>query len=425
MKVALIIEHFDATRGGAEHFTVWLAKGLAGRGHEVHVVCHDVAPRVNRYRQATQRASHDADRSHQAHPPEEVAHDGVHVHRMRGMRLNSGLGFRMFGRKARGWCEAHRPEVVHSMTVAYAGDLYHPHAGVYTAIQAQAVAQRNPGREAKWKQLMLQLSGKQRTLLALERRAVLPAAEGGAKRIISLCRMMTEQLWQYYGVDGGQVVELPNPRIATKAAFDEGAMAERREWFRSHYKLGAGDRVAAFVGHDFRRKGLRYAIEAVAKTRDWKLIVVGLGKAREYVELANALGVGDEAAAAKGVAPRVLFVGPTKEMDTVYAASDALLLPTFYDSFGLVVLEAFAHGLPVVSTEFLGAGYLVKEHNAGVIVGSPREIEAMARALEGLPARGSAEQTALAKRALEASAGMLPEAYLDKLVALYKDVAVR
>ncbi len=204
MKVALIIEHFDATRGGAEHFTVWLAKALAGRGHEVHVVCHDVAPRVNKYRQATQRASHDADRSHQAHPPEEVSHDGIHIHRLRGMRLNSGLGFRLFGRRARAWCAEHRPDVAHSMSVAFPGDVYHPHAGVYAAIQAQAVAQRDPGAPAKWKRLMLHLSGKQRTLLALEERAVRPAAEGGAIRIVSLCRMVTEQLERHYGMDGSR-----------------------------------------------------------------------------------------------------------------------------------------------------------------------------------------------------------------------------
>ena len=86
-------------------------------------------------------------------------------------------------------------------------------------------------------------------------------------------------------------------------------------------------------------------------------------------------------------------------------------------------MEALAHGLPVVSTEFLGAGYLVKEFQAGAIVRSPREIEAMARILEGLPVRGTAEERALAERARRASAGMLPEAYLDKLLALYKDVA--
>ena len=56
MKVALIIEHFDATRGAAEHLAVWVANALAKGGHEVHVVCHDVTSRINRYRQATQRA---------------------------------------------------------------------------------------------------------------------------------------------------------------------------------------------------------------------------------------------------------------------------------------------------------------------------------------------------------------------------------
>jgi glycosyltransferase involved in cell wall biosynthesis len=426
MKIALIIEHFDATRGGAEHFTVWLARELGKRGHEVHVVCHDVAARVNKYRQATQRASHDADRSQQAggggeHPPGEAAHEGIHIHRIRGMKLNSGLGFRLFGKRARRWCQAHKPEVVHSMTVAYPGDVYQPHAGVYAAMQAQAVASRSTGAQAKWKQLMQTLSVKQRTLLALERRAVrMLGQSGGPVRILSLCRMVTEQFERAYGVPAERVVELANPRMETAGVAEAGAVAEQRAWFRGHYKLGATDRVAVFVGHDFRRKGLRYAIETVAQVPEWKLLVVGLGKAREYVELANGLGIGDEAKA-----PRVMFVGPTKEMGPVYAAADALVLPTFYDSFGLVVLEALAHGLPVVSTEFLGAAYLVKGHGVGTIVETPRDVEGMAAALMALPQASSREGLALAERARSASAGMLPDEYLDKLLALYQDVRKR
>ena len=48
MRIALVIEHFDATRGGAEQLAVWLAGEMARRGHEVHVVCHDVAARVGK-----------------------------------------------------------------------------------------------------------------------------------------------------------------------------------------------------------------------------------------------------------------------------------------------------------------------------------------------------------------------------------------
>jgi UDP-glucose:(heptosyl)LPS alpha-1,3-glucosyltransferase len=421
MKIALIIEHFDATRGGAEHFTVWLAHELAARHHEVHIVCHDVAPRVNKYRQATQRASHDADRSHQAHPPEEPTHDGIHIHRIRGMKLNSGLGFRLFGQRARRWCALHKPDIAHSMTVAYPADIYQPHAGVYASIQAQAVASRATGAQAKWKQLMQSLSVKQRTLLTLERRAVTSLGHpGGPARILSLCRMMTDQLQKTYAIPTANIIELPNPRMETPPVLDPATHIEQRHWFRGLYKLTPTDKVAVFVGHDFRRKGLRYAIDTLAKTPDWKLLVVGLGKAREYVELANALNLGDASPH-----PRILFVGPTKQMDPVYAAADALLLPTFYDSFGLVVLEALAHGLPVISTEFLGAAYIVKQHHVGTIVPTPRDTDAMAAALTALPTPASPEGLALAARARTASAGMLPADYLDKLLALYQDVRKR
>ncbi len=109
-------------------------------------------------------------------------------------------------------------------------------------------------------------------------------------------------------------------------------------------------------------------------------------------------------------------------MEKVYAASDALILPTFYDSFGLVVLEALSHGLPVISTAFLGAAYLVNEHEVGVIVSSPKDVEGMAAALERLPAARSVEERAMAERARAASGGMLGDEYVDRMVGLYEDV---
>jgi UDP-glucose:(heptosyl)LPS alpha-1,3-glucosyltransferase len=434
MKLALIIEHFNPTRGGAEHFTVWLAGQLVRRTdasgkrkHEVHVICHDLAAQVNRYRQATQRASHDADRSHQAHPPapgEEAVPDGIHVHRLRGMRLNSGLGFRRFGRRAAQCARELAPDIIHSMTVAYPGDLYHPHAGIYAAIQAQAVASRDTSASAKWKQLMLQLSLKQRTLIALERRALTGSrffiGIPGPRKIISLSPMMTRQFRESYPeLSPQKIVDLPNPRMTPAAALDPVRSAGDREWFRAHYRLDPRDRVAIFVGHDFRRKGLRFAIETIAKTRTrWKLLIVGLGKAREYIDLADELKLGETNPAG----PRVLFVGPTRETDRAYAAADALLLPTFYDSFGLVAVEALSHGLPVISTSFLGAGDLVSRHQVGTIVPAPRDTDQMAAALDALPRVGTPEHAALAARARKASDIMPPDVYLDRLETLYTEL---
>ncbi len=430
MKVALIIEHFDATRGGAEHLTVWIANELARRGHEVHIVCHDVTSRINKYRQATLRASHDAELSSRAHPPPEVSHPGIHIHRLRGMRVNTSLGFRRFGMRARRWCRLHRPDVVHSLSVAFPGDIYHACAGVYAAIQAQAAVSRPTTAAAAWKRIFQRLSSKQRLLLAMERRAALGLAGkrtrgmNGPQRIISLCAMMTAEFQRFYEIDSAKVVELASPRAEMNgsAAWSAAKAAEERAWFRGHYRLSADDRVALFVGHDFRRKGLRYAIEAVAQVKKpWKLLVVGLGKAREYVELAETLGIGDS----QGTNARVLFVGPTREMERVYAAADALLLPTFYDPIGLVVLEAFGHGLPVISTEFLGASELVRKHRAGTIVPSPRSVVEMAAALDGLPEAGTTERTRLAERSREASAGVSPERYMESLLAVYETVRKR
>ncbi len=442
MKLALVVEHYDPANGGSggEHLAGWVAREMVRRGHEVHVVCHDVAARVSRYRQAMQRASFDAHRSRRAHLPAAPAPAGaemIHVHRLGGMRLHSALGFRLFGRRARAWCRCRKAsggiEVVHSFTVACPGDIYHAEAGVFAAQQAQAAAMRGTAGSA-WKRLVQRLPGKQRTLLALERRALRRAG-----RTISLCRMMTEQLAAYY-TGTGRVVTLATPRLETDAERggpgdtqtrgrgEADREAEDRAWFRGHYKLAATDHVALFVGHDFRRKGLRYAIEAIARTRDWKLIVAGLGKVREYVELAGSLGLlpATDGAVQGGVeAPpaRVLFVGPTREVAALYAAADALLLPAFYEPSGVVVLEALAHGLPVVGTGFLGLADLVQAHHAGIIVEHPRDIDALAAGLEALPAAGSTDRHALAHRARAAAASLSAEAFADRLEGLYREVA--
>lgn len=431
MKVAIVIEHFDATRGGAEHLAVWVAHQMHKRGHEVHVVCHDVAARINRFRQATLRASFDKDLSRRAHAAPEEAHEGLHIHRLRGMRLNTALGFRVFGVRVRGWLLRHRMDVVHSFTVACPGDIYHACAGVYVAMQKQATASKPTGAGARLKRFILSLPGKQRTLAALERRAVegrrklhgARVVRGGATRVVSLCAMMTDQLIAHYGdAARKKVVTLQTPRLEEPGeALSEARAAEKRAWIRGHYGLDDKARVALFVGHDFRRKGLRYAIEAVARTKGWKLLIVGLGRTREYVEMAEELGVGTGAGHHEGGA-RVKFVGPTREMEAIYAAGDALLLPAFYEPSSLVALEALSHGLPVISTAFLGAAELVKEHDAGTIVASPRDVNAMAAALEALPITGTAGQKALAMRSRAAAAEVSPERFLEKLAELYEQV---
>ena len=77
------------------------------------------------------------------------------------------------------------------------------------------------------------------------------------------------------------------------------------------------------------------------------LILVGPGNDRQHLaELARSLGI----------AERVRFAGHCPDMRNAYFAADFLVHPTFYDPCSLVVLEALACGLPVITTACNGPG---------------------------------------------------------------------
>lgn len=408
MKIALVIEHFDAARGGAEHFAVWLAGQLVGRGHDVHVVCHDSRRHRDRYQAAHNGASHDVVKSATAGGIQAASVPGVTIHQLRAAKLSTGFGFRQFGRRVERWCRVHRPSLVHSISVAYPGDVYHPQPGVYMRMQDQAVHSREHPAAANVKRLATRLSGKQRALLSLESRACGPVSRGGAQRIICISQLVLKDYIQLYHTPTERLVRLENPMMYDPAS--EEQMLQDRKWFREMYHLPEPARVAVFAGHDFRRKGLAWAIRATAASSGWHLIVVGMGKARRYMELAAELGIG----------PRVKFIGPTREISRVYSAADALLIPTFYDSFGLVALEAMVHGLQVVSTRFLGAGNLVEELGMGVIVDSPRRVDEMARALDAIEPAWE-RRMKLAAAAVRHLAPLRPGTYMDRLEKIYRE----
>ena len=88
-----------------------------------------------------------------------------------------------------------------------------------------------------------------------------------------------------------------------------------------------------FVG-DFR-KGVKTCIHALSQLPTGTLRCIGSTPPGPYAAYARELGVAD----------RVEFAGPTRNIASQYRCADALLLPTPYDAFGMVVLEAMASGL--------------------------------------------------------------------------------
>ncbi|HMD53802.1 MAG TPA: glycosyltransferase family 4 protein, partial [Phycisphaerae bacterium] len=243
---------------------------------------------------------------------------------------------------------------------------------------------------------------------ALEKQAAKSPEADGPLKILCLTPQMAHDFQNIYMVPEQQLTVLENPMMYSAPTQED--LARMRGWFRQMYSLTDEDKVAVFVGHDFRRKGLEWAIRAVAQTsRKWKLLVVGLGRVRKYLELTRKLGLTN----------RVKFIGPTQQMDCVYSAADALLLPTFYESFGLVALEAMAFGLPVISTRFLGAKHFVLTTGLGIIVDDPRNTAEMAAGLDWVD-QSISTRTAMAMKAVAMTSHLSPQRYMDRLMEIYQ-----
>src|SRR6185312_17202667 len=85
---------------------------------------------------------------------------------------------------------------------------------------------------------------------------------------------------------------------------------------------------------------------------------------------------------------RVHFVGHCPDMRNAYFAADFLVHPTFYDPCSLVVLEALACGLPVITTRYNGAAELLSPPADGLVLDDPHDAPATAAAITRMLGRG-------------------------------------
>lgn len=176
-----------------------------------------------------------------------------------------------------------------------------------------------------------------------------------------------DDLIRWYGADPEHVyVVAPGIDLSTFQPLDR---AEARR------KIGYGPGgLLLFVGRLERLKGVEIAIRSLALLRDrdhddLRLIVLGEdsrdGDESEKERLkavASALGVRD----------RVDFLGSVAhhELPYFYAASDACVMPSYSESFGLVALEAQACGRPVVASGVSGLRSVVRDEVSGYLIDS-------------------------------------------------------
>lgn len=224
-----------------------------------------------------------------------------------------------------------------------------------------------------------------------------------AERVIAPSARAAADLERCYGV--GDTVRVIPHGFPTVATVPQRAAARRA--------LGLGDRdfIALFAGDP--RKGLDVALDAVRA-----LPTVHLAVASH-----TARGAIEARAARAGVSARVHALGPVRDMATAYAASDVLLHPTIYDTFGLVVAEAVAYGVPPIITRAAGVAELTRHMTSAWVLETPSATE-IGTALSTL-AGDSALRARMSERARALARTRTWDTVARETLACYRELSGR
>ena len=158
---------------------------------------------------------------------------------------------------------------------------------------------------------------------------------------------------------------------------------------RSSLGFDENETILLYVGRFDPIKGIDRLLEAVTHLQDHRqlrLVIIG-GDGPDTPEYQNL----QKMTHTLGIQNRVTFVGriEQKRLPPYYSAADVLVVPSYYESFGLVGLESLACGTPVVATEVGAMRKIIRDGETGQIVtkANPRSL---AKAIESIINRSGA-----------------------------------
>lgn len=332
MKIAFVKQkyvHF----GGGEGYLAGLLDGCAERGHEVHVITTEWDNR-------------------QKFPF--TIHEASLSRRSRRSRVMSFAG------SVADIVERNSFDVVFSLERTVTQDIWRAGDCVYPKwLSQRSLFEPFPVR------LFNKVSPGQRAVVEMERRCV-----NSTPFIIANSEMIRRDLQDVYGALKARIEVIYN-------GYDPGRFSLKnrqinRAAIRQELGLDASDHVLLFAASGWRRKGLFELMQALHGLSGTKLLVLGRDSVARWQKIARTIGVGKQ----------VIFANARRDIEKVYHAADLTLLPSWYDSFGFVVLESMASGTPVVVSRFAGSHELVRPGLNGTIVPRPDHIDALRLAIE-------------------------------------------
>jgi len=204
------------------------------------------------------------------------------------------------------------------------------------------------------------------------------------KHLIPVSRLVEDAYLQHYGPQKDKVISTSPPGVDDRF-HPNPAKGERASW-RKSLDTPTDACAIIFVSQNWEHKGLDTILRSIAifpKENRPHLWVVGRGHEKRYLNRAKEMGI----------ETFIHFTGVIgQELPELYRSADIFVLPSKFDTFALVALEAMACGLPAVLSSTVGATQLIEEGVNGQILKNWQDHQALASLIRVLLDRGTREK---------------------------------
>lgn len=325
-KVSLLTRHFG-TLGGLEKYAWRIAQAFTRRGAHVNILTADPIKKSE-------------------------FHPLIHFH---SLPLKKWLNFRQvqeFDVACEKWHQKHPSDIIFGMDRTR----HQTHIRAGNGVHAAYLENRKL-LEANYHPLKTKLNPLNRTILQIEKEAF---ESPHLKTLFTNSHMVKREVLKYYQTCPDKVQVVHNGVEWHEMEKDFTCWLEKKQGLCSQLGLDPSRYHFLFIGNGYKRKGLIPLLKALKALsfRDFHLSVLGKDKnISDFIAFSQELGLQDH----------VSFFGPRSDVRQFYQIADALVIPSFYDPFANVTVEALAMGLYVVSSPFNGGHEVLKEENGTVI----------------------------------------------------------
>jgi UDP-glucose:(heptosyl)LPS alpha-1,3-glucosyltransferase len=346
VKIAMVAKRVSHSHGGAERVAAGLSKTLANAGFEVHVFTmhSDIAP------------------------------DRANFHIINVSNAVSPWRLFSFQRKVRNELRREEFDLVYGLCQVYPVDIYRLGDGIHQ----YWMELQYPNYFIRWFKYLT--SSVHFVMRWLENQII---KEGQCRYFIANSMLLKDQLIDIFNIPDDRIRVIYN---GVDHSIFNTDVKKHRENLRAHYSIKNNERVLLFVSNNWERKGLQTIIEAIRKSRrdNIKLIIVGRGKVERYLSIARQNNVSTDS---------LIFIGRTDHVEKYYGMADAFILPSRYEPFANVCLEAMACGLPVITTLSNGSSEVITHEQDGYILENWRDSDNLANLFHKLDNKKSLLET--------------------------------